>query len=52
MEINHYFQRAEAWFDFMLRHPEKRTKHLLIKLYNNYMLDSIGFHILLQNTNA
>lgn len=49
MELNHYFARSEAWFDFMLRHPEKRTKHLLIKLYNLYMLDAISFHILINN---
>lgn len=49
MELEHYFKRSEAWFDFMLRHPEKRMKHLLIKLYNNYMLDAVSFHILIQN---
>lgn len=51
MDIDHYFQRAEAWFDFMLRHPEKRTRHLLVKLYNNYMLDAVSFYILLKNAN-
>ena len=49
MELEHYFARAEAWFDFMLRHPEKRTRHLIVKLYNNYMLDAVSFHILIHN---
>ena len=49
MELEHYFARAETWFDFMLRHPEKRTRHLIVKLYNNFMLDAVSFHILIQN---
>ena len=52
MEIKHYFQRSEAWFDFLTRHPEYRTRHILVKLYNKYMLDAVSFHILLNNTNA
>ena len=52
MELNHYFQRAEAWFDFLMCHPEKRTRHIILKLYNRYMLDAVTCHILLNNTNA
>lgn len=50
MELDHYFKRAEIWFDFLVRHPEYRTRHILVKLYNNYMLDAVSFHILSNNT--
>ena len=49
MELNHYFKRSECWFDFLMRHPEHRTRHILVKLYNKYMLDAVSFHILIQN---
>ena len=52
MELDHYFKRAEIWFDFLMRHPEYRTRHILMKLYNKYMLDAVSFRILLNNTNA
>ena len=52
MELEHYFKRAEMWFDFLMRHPEKRTKHIILKLYRRYMLVGVTCHVLLQNTNA
>lgn len=50
-ELKHYFERSEAWYDFLMNHPEYRTRHIIIKLYNNYMLDGITCHLLLKTLN-
>ena len=48
-DLDHYFARSSEWFNFMLKHPEKRTRHLLVKLYNRYMLTATHFYLLHNN---
>lgn len=49
-DLDHYFARSSEWFNFMLEHPEIRTKQLIRKLYNNYMLSAGHYYILSNNT--
>lgn len=51
MKLEHYFKRSEMWFDFLVTHPQYRTLHIIMKLYNKYMLDAVACHILLSNLN-
>ena len=48
-DLDHYFARSSEWFNFMLEHPEKCTRHLLVKLYTHYMLTATHFYLLHNN---
>lgn len=51
-DLDHYLSRSHEWFIFMCEHPEVRTKRILIKLYNAYMLCASHFYLLIQNTDS
>ena len=48
--LEHYLQRSHEWFCFLCEHEELRTKRLIRKLYNNYMLSVGHYYILSNNT--
>lgn len=50
MKLEHYLQRSHEWFCFLCEHEEFRTKRLIRKLYNNYMLSAGHYYILSNNT--
>ena len=50
VDLDHYFNRSAEWFDFLLNHPEKCTRHIIVKLYNRYMLTAMHFYLLSNNT--
>lgn len=49
-DLDHYLLRSHEWFCFLCEHPEIRTKRLIRKLYNNYMLSAGHYYILSNNT--
>lgn len=49
-DLDHYLNRSHEWFCFLCEHPEIRTKRLIRKLYNNYMLSAGHYYILSNNT--
>lgn len=49
--LEHYLARSHEWFEFMLVHPEFRTRRIVLKLYERYMLSLGHTKILLDNLN-
>ena len=49
-EIEHYLIRSHEWFVFLATHPEIRTRHIVIKLYNMEILSAGHYYLLIQNT--
>ena len=48
-KLEHYTARSREWFYFLLEHPQFRTRHIICKLYGNYMLSVGHTKILLDN---
>lgn len=47
--LEHYTARSKEWFYFLLEHPQFRTRHIVCKLYERYMLSLGHTKILLDN---